>query len=67
VIGGNTKIKGMWFLGKIPATNRIVGFVLGDQIVGLQSDDGKEYHGMPTVGWKKGIAGGKVISSVVRC
>ena len=69
VSGGGTKIKGMWFLGKVPATtatNKIIGFILGDQIVQIQSNDGEEYNGMPTVGWKKGIVGGKVISLVTR-
>jgi hypothetical protein len=66
VSGRKTTIKGMWFLGKVPLTNKIVGFVLGDQIAQIQSNIGEEYNGLPTVGWKKGIVGGKVIHSVIR-
>lgn len=66
ILGGQTKIKGMWFLGKVPHTNRIIGFVLNDQIIQMQSNIGEEYNGLPTVGWKKGIIGGKAIYSVSR-
>ena len=66
ISGGKTTIKGMWFLGKLPDSNKIMGFVLADQIASVVSIDGQEYHGTATVGWKKGIVGGKVLYSVTR-
>lgn len=66
-VGSNRgmKIKGLWFLGKTP-DEKITGFVLKESVMALNSEVGKEYHGMPTVGWKQGIIGDKVISLVNR-
>lgn len=65
-IGGNSfSIKGMWFLGKT-VDNRVTGFVIGDTCKPINTVFGKEYHGTKTVGWKKGVVGGKVISDLRR-
>lgn len=66
VMGGKTIIKGLWFLGKIPESNKITGWVLKDKILRLNSVEGHEYSGTPTVGWKTGIIGDKMISEVRR-
>lgn len=66
VIGSKTTIKGLWFLGKVPGTNRITGFVIRDRVQIINTIVGQEYSGTPTVGWKKGIVGGKVISTMGR-
>jgi hypothetical protein len=66
VVGSKTSIKGLWFLGKVPDTNRVVGYVIRDKVQIVNTVSGKEYSGTPTVGWKKGIVGGKVISTMGR-
>lgn len=63
---GKTVVKGLWFMGKVPNKNRVTGFVLRDKILSFNTEEGKEYLGMSTVGWKVGIIGDKVISTVVR-
>jgi hypothetical protein len=63
---GRTVVKGLWFLGKIPLSNTITGWVLKDKILRLNAVEGQEYSGTPTVGWKAGIIGDKVISEVRR-
>jgi len=65
VVGGKTTIKGLWFLGKILASNRVVGFVLRDKILKVQSEIGKEYSGFSTVGWKSGVSG-KAMANIER-
>ena len=62
---GKTKIKGMWFLGKIPNVDRVVGFVIGDGIKHINTVFGNEYNGFSTVGWKHGILKEKVICSII--
>ena len=66
VSGGKTVIKGLWFLGKVPGTNRVTGFVIRNSVQIINTLYGKEYSGMATVGWKKGIVGGKIISVIER-
>jgi hypothetical protein len=66
LLGGKTKVKGNWFFGKIPHTNPIVGFVLKDSIIRIQTIDGQEYSGTSTVGWKQGIIGQKVFANIIR-
>jgi hypothetical protein len=61
---GNTNIKGMWFLGKVPKENRVIGFVVGDTCKKVNAFVGQEYHGTRTAGWKKGIVGGKVTAEL---
>ena len=61
-----TIIKGLWFLGKLPESRMVTGWVLRDKILRLNAFEGQEYQGMSTVGWKKGIVGNKVISIVRR-
>lgn len=61
-----TIIKGLWFLGKLPETNTVTGWVLKDRIILINSFEGKEYSGIATVGWKMGIIGDKPISEVRR-
>ena len=63
---GKTKITGLWFMGRKPNSDQITGFVLKDKIVSFNTIKGKEYSGMPTMGWKKGITGDKIISVVRR-
>jgi hypothetical protein len=63
---GRTVVKGLWFMGKIPNNNRITGFVLRDKILSLNTEVGKEYLGMSTIGWKKGIIGDEIVSAVLR-
>ena len=65
VLGGKTAIKGLWFLGKILSTNRVVGFVLKDSILKVNAENGKEYSGFSTVGWKPGVSG-KIIAEIRR-
>ena len=65
VLGGKTTIKGLWFLGKILSTNRVVGFVLKDSILKVNTENGKEYSGFATVGWKSGVSG-KIIAEIRR-
>jgi hypothetical protein len=66
VLGGKTTIRGLWFLGKVPGTNRVTGFIIRDSVQIINAVDGKEYSGIATVGWKKGIVGGKIISVIER-
>lgn len=66
LLGGKVKIKGLWFLGKIPNTNKVTGFVLRDSVLKVNAIDGKEYSGLPTIGWKQGVIGDKIISTIVR-
>ena len=63
---GKKKIQGLWFLGKLPDVPRVTGWVLKDMILRLNAPEGQEYSGMPTVGWKSGMIGDKVISEVRR-
>jgi hypothetical protein len=67
-LSGNSRVKiqALWFMGKLPGSNRITGFVLKDSVLALNTTIGKEYQGMPTGGWKKGIIGNKVVSTVIR-
>lgn len=58
-------VKGLWFLGKKP-DGKVTGFALKDSVIAINSDAGKEYHGTPTVGWKKGIVEGSPICRVSR-
>jgi len=66
ISGGGTQIINMWFLGKIPETGDVVGFILGNKITSLRTSEGKEYNGLPTIGWKRGVIGGKIIYLVSR-
>lgn len=66
VMGGKTIVKGLWFLGKIPESNMITGWVIKDKILRLNAVEGQEYSGTATVGWKTGIIGDKPISEVRR-
>lgn len=66
ILGGKTKIQGLWFLGKIPITNQIVGYVLKDTIARINAIDGQEYNGMSTVGWKPGIPDGIPFIDIIR-
>lgn len=66
ILGGKTKIQGLWFLGKIPNTNKITGFVLKESVIQINAIDGKEYSGVATVGWKQGVSNGKAFSNVIR-
>jgi len=61
-----TKIKGLWFMGKVPGGNQIKGFVLKESILSLNTVVGQEYHGFSTVGWKTGLVGDKVVSTIVK-
>jgi len=63
---GKTKIKGLWFMGKLPNSDRIRGFVLKESIMSLDTIVGQEYHGISTVGWKTGSVGDKVVSTIIR-
>jgi hypothetical protein len=67
-LSSNSKvnIKGLWFMGKLPNSNRVTGFVLKESVLVLNTEVGKEYQGFSTVGWKTGIIGGKVVSTVIR-
>ena len=62
---GNVKIKGLWFLGKLPGENRVVGYVIRDTCKVVNATFGKEYNGTGTVGWKTGKIGEKVICKIV--
>lgn len=60
-IGGNKiHIKGIWILGKIPNENKIEGFLIANNVEKINTFEGKEYRGTPTLGWKEGILGEKV-------
>lgn len=66
ILGGKTKILGLWFLGKVPNTNQVIGFVLKESIMKISSIEGKEYSGFSTVGWKPGISDGKAFADIIR-
>ena len=66
LLSSKTKIQGLWFLGKIPNTDLITGFVLKESISKINTLDGKEYSGMPTVGWKPGVTDGKAFADIIR-
>ncbi len=66
IVSGKTEIKGLWFLGKVPGTEKVTGFVIRDKILAINSIAGKEYGGFSTVGWKPGIVGEKVTSIIER-
>jgi hypothetical protein len=62
-VGKNaTMVKGLWFLGKIPFEDKVVGFVVKDSCKIVNAVYGKEYNGFSTVGWKTGTVGDKVVS-----
>jgi hypothetical protein len=63
---GITKIKGLWFLGKVPKEDRVIGFVVGDSCKSVNTIFGREYNGTRTVGWKKGIIGDKIYAELRR-
>lgn len=67
-IGGKkTKLRGFWFLGKPPGTDRVIGFCLrSDKITPINTLDGQEYSGIATAGWKAGIVGDKPYCTIVR-
>lgn len=67
-LSGNSKVKiqGLWFMGKIPNSKRIVGFVIKDSVMVLNTVEGEEFLGSPTGGWKQGIIGDKVVSTIIR-
>jgi len=65
VVNGKLTIKGLWFLGKIPNTNRITGFVIQDSMKIINAVEGREFNGGPTAGWKQGIPG-TVVSTIVK-
>jgi hypothetical protein len=60
------KIQGIWFLGKIPRSERVVGFVFKDTVLKLTTMKGREYMGTSSAGWKPGIVGGTIIAEVVK-
>ena len=66
VMGGKSTIKGLWFMGQIPGTNQVTGFVIKDTIFKLNSVKGKEYSGTVTSGWKAGFIGNPIISRIVK-
>jgi hypothetical protein len=66
LLKGKTNILGFWFLGKIPNTNRIIGFVIKDRVLKVNSTVNKEYNGFSSFGWKLGCAGGNVIADIRR-
>ena len=60
------KIQGIWFLGRVPNSDRIVGFIFKDTVLKLKTMKGREYLGGPTWGWKPGIIGLAVIAEVIK-
>jgi hypothetical protein len=66
IMGGKTTIKGLWFLGRIPYTNKVTGFVVRDSVQIINAISGQEYSGFATAGWKKGIVGGKILATMGR-
>lgn len=58
ILGGNAKIKAFWFMGKMPNSNRIVGFVIKEKVYELNTFEGHEYNDTATSGWKHGFLNG---------
>lgn len=63
---GKVTLKGLWFLGRLPNTNKVTGFVIKEKLLAVNTEYGKEYGGFATVGWKSGIIGGNIISGIER-
>lgn len=65
VMNNKVTIKGLWFLGKLPGSNKITGFVIQDSIKIVNATEGHEFNGGTTAGWKQGIPG-TVVSTIVK-
>jgi hypothetical protein len=66
VINSRSAIKGLWFMGQVPNSNQVTGFVIKETILKLNSVKGKEYSGTASSGWKFGTVGNSVISQIVK-
>jgi len=65
VMNNKVTIQGLWFLGKLPGSNKITGFVIQDSIKIVNATEGHEFNGGVTAGWKQGIPG-TVVSTIVK-
>lgn len=65
VMNNKVTIQGLWFLGKLPNSNKITGFVIQDSIKIVNVIEGHEFNGSITAGWKQGIPG-TVVSTIVK-
>ncbi len=66
-VGGNKfSVKALWFLGQVPFSDQITGWVLKDKIIRISTVKGKEYNGIATMGWKPGVVGAPLVSRVWR-
>ncbi|MFA5394414.1 MAG: hypothetical protein WC346_00160 [Methanogenium sp.] len=61
---GKVTIKALWFLGLVPNTNTVTGWVLKDSIMQISTVKGREYKGIATVGWKSGFVNNPPVSIV---
>lgn len=55
VPGGPTNINALWFMGKLPKVDKVVGFAVQRcGVAKIEQPFGKEYRGIATYGWKPG-------------
>lgn len=66
VSGKETKIQGIWFLGQVPNSDRVIGFIFKDTVLKLTTVKGREYLGVSSSGWKPGVVGHSVIAEVIK-
>lgn len=53
--GGQRRIVGAWFMGKLPRMDSVKGFVITPSgVKEIDSKFGREFDGTPTSGWKIG-------------
>lgn len=64
--GRGASIEAFWFCGKLPSQPVIEMWrVGGGKVVRKREQYGHEWGGQPTFGWKPGMIGSRVISSVM--
>jgi hypothetical protein len=64
---GNAQIVAFWFCGKLPGQDIVEMWRVGDgKVVRMRAPWGREWGGSPTTGWKLGIVGDTIISTLIK-
>jgi len=65
VTSNQITINGIWFMGQIPNSNKVIGFVMKqNSVFRLNTNKGNEFNGTLTSGWKKGSVGNELICAI---
>lgn len=63
---GRARIEAFWFCGRIPESDIVEMWKVGEgKVVRQQSAWGREWGGSPTTGWKMGSMGNRFISAIM--